>query len=85
MDDALLKSLGDEAVGVYSAHWYSADFDSATNKRFVAAMQKDYGVLPGGYSAGMYIAGQVHRSGARRRPTARPTTRRPSWMRCAAS
>ena len=58
MDDALLKSLGDEAVGVVSASWYSADFGSESNKRFVAAMQKDYGVLPGGYSAGMYIAGQ---------------------------
>jgi branched-chain amino acid transport system substrate-binding protein len=59
MDDALLKSVGEEAVGVYSAHWYSADYDSPTNKRFVAAMQKDYGVIPGGYSAGMYVAGQV--------------------------
>jgi branched-chain amino acid transport system substrate-binding protein len=29
-----------------------------SNKRFVADMQKDYNVLPGGYSAGMYIAGQ---------------------------
>jgi branched-chain amino acid transport system substrate-binding protein len=58
MDDALLKSLGDEAVGVVSAHWYSADRDSASNKQFVADMQKNYGVLPGGYSAGMYIAGQ---------------------------
>jgi branched-chain amino acid transport system substrate-binding protein len=58
MDDALLKSLGDEAVGVISAAWYSADFDSESNKHFVADMQKDYGVLPGGYSAGMYIAGQ---------------------------
>jgi len=58
MDDALLKSLGDEAVGVISAHWYSADGQAASNKQFVADMQKDYGVLPGGYSAGMYIAGQ---------------------------
>src|SRR5215813_12124070 len=58
MDDALLKSLGDEAVDVISAAWYSADFDTASNKQFVADMQKDYGVLPGGYSAGMYIAGQ---------------------------
>src|SRR6202171_2476514 len=58
MDDALLKSLGDEAVGVLSAAWYSADRDTPSNKRFVAAMQKDYSVLPGGYSAGMYIAGQ---------------------------
>jgi len=58
MDDALLKSLGDEAVGVISTHWYSADGQSASNKQFVADMQKDYGVLPGGYSAGMYLAGQ---------------------------
>jgi branched-chain amino acid transport system substrate-binding protein len=57
-DDALLRSLGDEALGVISAHWYSPEFDSPANKRFVAAMQKDYGVMPGGYSAGMYIAGQ---------------------------
>jgi branched-chain amino acid transport system substrate-binding protein len=57
-DDALLRSLGDEAVGVLSAHWYSADGQTESNKRFVAAMQKDYNVLPGGYAAGMYIAGQ---------------------------
>jgi branched-chain amino acid transport system substrate-binding protein len=58
MDDALLRSLGDEAVGVVSAAWYSAEADTPSNKRFVAAMAKDYNVLPGGYSAGMYIAGQ---------------------------
>jgi branched-chain amino acid transport system substrate-binding protein len=58
MDDALLKSVGDEAVGVVSASYYSAAADTASNKRFVAAMQKDYNVLPGAYSAGMYVAGQ---------------------------
>jgi branched-chain amino acid transport system substrate-binding protein len=58
LDDALLKSLGDEALGVISAAYYSAAGDTPSNKRFVAAMQKDYGVLPGGYSAGMYVAGQ---------------------------
>jgi branched-chain amino acid transport system substrate-binding protein len=58
MDDALLRSLGDEAVGVISAAYYSADLDTPSNKRFVADMQRDYKVLPGGYSAGMYIAGQ---------------------------
>jgi branched-chain amino acid transport system substrate-binding protein len=63
MDDALLRSLGDEAVGVVSAAWYSADFDTPSNKRFVADMQKDFGVLPGGYSAGMYIAGQCVEAG----------------------
>jgi branched-chain amino acid transport system substrate-binding protein len=58
MDDALLRSLGDEAIGVISAAWYSADRDTPSNKRLVEAMQRDYKVLPGGYSAGMYIAGQ---------------------------
>src|ERR1700760_1128703 len=38
MDDALLKSLGDEALGVVSAHWYTADGGTESNKRFVAAM-----------------------------------------------
>src|SRR5262244_1408543 len=58
MDDALLRSLGDEAIGVVSAHWYSADRDTPSNKRFVEALRRDYNVLPGGYAAGMYIAGQ---------------------------
>lgn len=58
MDDALLRSLGNEAVGVLSAAWYSADLDTPSNKRLVEAMQKDFNVLPGGYSAGMYVAGQ---------------------------
>ena len=46
------------AVGVVSAHWYSAAGASESNARFVADMQRDYNVLPGGYAAGMYIAGQ---------------------------
>jgi branched-chain amino acid transport system substrate-binding protein len=58
LDDALLKSFGDEAVGAVSATFYTADYGSDTNKRFVAAMAKDYDVIPGAYSAGMYIAGQ---------------------------
>ncbi len=58
MDDPLLRSLGNEAVGVVSAHWYTAAGTSESNARFVADMQRDYSVLPGGYAAGMYIAGQ---------------------------
>jgi branched-chain amino acid transport system substrate-binding protein len=58
LDDALLKSFGEEAIGAISATFYSADYGSESNKRFVAAMAKDYDVVPGAYSAGMYIAGQ---------------------------
>jgi branched-chain amino acid transport system substrate-binding protein len=56
-DDALLKSFGDEALGAISASWYSSDLDTPSNKRFVADMVKDNGNIPGGYAAGMYIAG----------------------------
>ncbi|HYM02560.1 MAG TPA: ABC transporter substrate-binding protein [Stellaceae bacterium] len=57
VDDALLKSFGDEAIGAYSGSWYSADLDTPSNKRFVAAMVKDYENIPGGYAAGTYING----------------------------
>jgi branched-chain amino acid transport system substrate-binding protein len=59
LDEPLLKSLGDEAIGVYSAHWYTPSYESSSNKRFVAAMQKDFNELPGGGAAGLYVAGQV--------------------------
>ena len=58
MDDALLRSLGDEAVGVLSASYYSAAAEFEANKRIVAGLAKDYNVLRGGYAAGMYIGGQ---------------------------
>ena len=58
MDDALLKSLGDEAVGAYSASFYSASSTTESNRRLVAAVAKDYDALVGGYAAGTYICGQ---------------------------
>jgi branched-chain amino acid transport system substrate-binding protein len=58
MDDAALRTLGNEAVGVVSTSWYSADYDSPKNKQFVADIKKNYNVLPGVASACMYIAGQ---------------------------
>ena len=42
-DDALLRSFGDEAIGLYSCCPYTLDLDTDSNKRFIAAMQKDYG------------------------------------------
>ncbi len=62
-DDALLRSFGDEAVGLYSCCPYTLDLDTDSNKRFIAAMQKDYGVDPGFYAAGLYVNGQVVEAG----------------------
>lgn len=55
-DDALMRSAGDEFVGMYSCCPYTLDLATDGNKRFVAAMQKDYSVDPGFYAAGLYVA-----------------------------
>jgi branched-chain amino acid transport system substrate-binding protein len=56
VDEGVLRNMGDEALGVYSASWYSAELDSPENKRFVAAVMKEYQVIPGFYTASTYVA-----------------------------
>jgi branched-chain amino acid transport system substrate-binding protein len=58
-DDALLRSFGDEALGLYSCCPYTLDLDTPSNKRFVAAVNHDYTVDPGFYCAGLYVNGMV--------------------------
>src|SRR5262244_841330 len=58
-DDALLKSFGDEAVGMISSNFYTNDLDTPSNKRLIDGMMRDYGNVPGTYSAGLYINGMV--------------------------
>ena len=57
VDEGILKAMGDEAIGVVSASWYSAALDTPDNKRFVKAIQDEYKVTPGFYTAGTYTAG----------------------------
>jgi branched-chain amino acid transport system substrate-binding protein len=59
MDDGLLKSFGDEAIGVISCAGYTADLDTPSNRRFVEDSVRDYGGIPGSYAAGLYTNGQV--------------------------
>jgi branched-chain amino acid transport system substrate-binding protein len=58
-DDALLRSFSDEAIGLVSCCPYTLDLNTESNKRFIAAMVKDFGVEPGQYAAGLYINGMV--------------------------
>jgi branched-chain amino acid transport system substrate-binding protein len=58
-DDALMKSFGDEALGMVSSSNYTSDLDTPSNKQFVAGMVRDTGAIPGLYAAGMYINGMV--------------------------
>jgi len=56
-DEGILKNMGDEALGVYTASWYTVDRDAPDNKRFVEAIRKEYKVAPGFYTAATYTSG----------------------------
>jgi branched-chain amino acid transport system substrate-binding protein len=55
-DEGILKVMGDEAVGVYTAGWYAASLDTPDNKKFVAGINEQYKHDPGFYTAGPYTA-----------------------------
>ena len=56
VDEGILKSMGDEALGVISSGWYAAGINNPDNKRFVQSMNRDYQQDPGYYSMGAYGA-----------------------------
>jgi branched-chain amino acid transport system substrate-binding protein len=56
-DEGILKNMGDEALGVYTASWYTVDRNTADNKRFVEAVRREYKVTPGFYTAATYTSG----------------------------
>jgi branched-chain amino acid transport system substrate-binding protein len=58
-DESLLQQMGEDVVGSLSGNWYSAQLDNEINKRFVAAIQRDYKVDPGVYAAETYLCGEV--------------------------
>jgi branched-chain amino acid transport system substrate-binding protein len=41
--DTKLQGMGDDAIGLTTIHHYSADYDTPTNKTFVAAWKAEYG------------------------------------------
>ena len=59
MDEAILQQTGDDAIGIITSSYSSAQLDTPTNKQFVAAMQRDYKIDPGYYGAGTYISAAV--------------------------
>ncbi len=58
-DDFLLKSFGDEAIGLVSAAPYTLDLETKANHRFVDGMLKNYDAIPGQYAALLYGNCQV--------------------------
>jgi branched-chain amino acid transport system substrate-binding protein len=47
VDEALLRSMGDEALGVVSTMHYSVALDTPANRTFVAAYRKAFNTDPG--------------------------------------
>ena len=58
-DEHVLAQLGDEAIGVISAHHYSAALDTPANRKFRAAYEKAYVRSPSFYSENCYTGARV--------------------------
>ena len=64
-DEHVLPQLGDESIGVVSAHHYSAALDTPANKRFRAAFEKAYSRIPSFYSENCYTGARIINEAAR--------------------
>ena len=58
-DEHVLPQLGDESIGVVSAHHYSAALDTPANRRFRAAFEKAYQRIPSFYSENCYTGARI--------------------------
>ena len=58
-DDALLKSYGEEAIGLVGCCPYTLDLETDANHRFIDGMIKNYDSIPGQYAALLYVNCQV--------------------------
>ncbi len=58
VDEALLRSMGDEALGVVSTMHYSAALDTPANRKFVAAYRQAYGGNDPGLLLGRRLYGR---------------------------
>jgi branched-chain amino acid transport system substrate-binding protein len=56
-DEHVLRTMGDEALGIVTALHYSAALQTPANRRFVAAYEAKYRQVPSYYSEGTYVAG----------------------------
>jgi branched-chain amino acid transport system substrate-binding protein len=56
-DEHVLRTMGDEALGIVSALHYSAALDTPANKKFAQAYEAKQKQIPSYYSEGAYVAG----------------------------
>ena len=56
-DEHVLRSMGDEALGIVTALHYSAALATPGNRKFAQAYEAKYKQIPSYYSEGTYVAG----------------------------
>jgi branched-chain amino acid transport system substrate-binding protein len=59
LDESVLRNMGDEALGIQTVNWYSAELDNPINVKFAGAFRKQFGYDPGYYAAGTYVNGAI--------------------------
>jgi branched-chain amino acid transport system substrate-binding protein len=59
LDESVLRNMGDEALGIVTACWYSSELDNPQNKVFAPAFRQEFKYDPGFYAAGTYVDGAV--------------------------
>jgi len=65
VDESILPSFGEEALGIVTPLMYSAALDTPVNKRFVAEYRKRYGKIPSYFSETCYTSGRWINEAAR--------------------
>lgn len=59
LDESVLRNMGDEALGILTSCWYSAEIDNPINRKFAPAFRAENKYDPGFYAAATYVNGAV--------------------------
>jgi branched-chain amino acid transport system substrate-binding protein len=59
LDESVLRNMGDEALGIVTTSWYSAELDNPLNRVFAPSFRKQFKYDPGYYAAGTYVTDEV--------------------------
>jgi branched-chain amino acid transport system substrate-binding protein len=59
LDESVLRNMGDEALGIITTCWYSAEIDNKQNQAFAPAFRAEFKYDPGFYAAATYVSGAV--------------------------
>jgi branched-chain amino acid transport system substrate-binding protein len=64
LDESVLRNMGDEGLGVYTACPYSAELANPINKRFAPIFRAEAKYDPGFYAMSTYVNGEIFKAAA---------------------